>query len=158
MARISTYQHDAMPHAEDNVLGTNQSPGHANETVLFSLSAIQELFRNGTVFEQDYNFGTDLDNLPDPIPADFDPSQFPSLNADPAVTVNHNLGTDNLIFGVFVLENVNGTDRYVDINRLSDANSAIRDNTTIYQIDNNNLFVGFPQVGARIQARILISG
>lgn len=38
MARISTYQHDAVPHADDNVIGTNQSPGHANETVLFSLA------------------------------------------------------------------------------------------------------------------------
>ena len=55
MARISTYQHDAQPHANDNVIGTNQSPGHASETVLFSLSAIETLFRNGLIYSQTFN-------------------------------------------------------------------------------------------------------
>ena len=55
MARISTYQHDAMPHAEDNVIGTNQSPGHASETVLFSLSAIETLFRSGLIYTQTFS-------------------------------------------------------------------------------------------------------
>ena len=70
MARISTYQHDAQPHANDNVIGTNQSPGHASETVLFSLSAIETLFRAGVISITNYdrttydnNFYTDLNNL-----------------------------------------------------------------------------------------------
>ena len=50
MARISTYQHDAMPHADDNVIGTNQSPGHANETVLFRVGAIADFVENGLLY------------------------------------------------------------------------------------------------------------
>ena len=70
MARISTYQHDAMPHVEDNVIGTNQSPGHANETVLFRIGAIEELIRQGLFYTQtftrsnyDNGFYSDLTNL-----------------------------------------------------------------------------------------------
>ena len=59
-----------MPHAQDNVIGTNQSPGHASETVLFSLSAIENLFRQGVISinsydrsDYDNDFYNDLNNL-----------------------------------------------------------------------------------------------
>ena len=158
MARISTYQHDAMPHAEDNVIGTNQSPGHANETVLFSLNSIQELFRNGTVFTMDIDFGADLDGLPETRPGDFDYSPYPSWAIPPVYTLEHNFGTDNIDYRIFVLSETDGVDYYTPIERLPDTEAVIRDNTVVYQIDQNNLFVQFPIVEARLRARIIILG
>ena len=158
MARISTYQHDAMPHAEDNVIGTNQSPGHANETVLFSLDSIQELFRNGTVFTQDIDFGSDLDGLPETRPADFNYGPYPSWGQQPTYTLEHNFGTDNIDFRIFILADIDGTDHYVPLEHLPDTRSVVRDNTVVYQIDQNNLFVQFPAITARFRARIIILG
>ena len=155
MARISTYQHDAMPHAEDNVIGTNQSPGHANETVLFSLAGIQELFREGTVFTEDIDVGEDLDNLPSPIPADFDYSTVPSFGENPIFTLNHNFGTDNLDYRIFILTS---DGFYRPIERLPAEYSDIQNNTEVFQTDMNNLVVIFPSLRARIRARIIILG
>ena len=101
MARISTYQHDAMPHAQDNVIGTNQSPGHASETVLFSLSAIENLFRAGVISINNYNrtsydndFYADLNNLVQN--QDQDGGSVPEVGDIPlpAITITHTLQTD----------------------------------------------------------------
>ena len=99
MARISTYQHDAMPHLEDNVIGTNQSPGHANETVLFSLQAIQDLILNNTLHVQNFtrrdydnDFYNDLNNLVSPTGTPIDLTNTQSVPL-PSVTINHSLGT-----------------------------------------------------------------
>ena len=155
MARISTYQHDAMPHAEDNVIGTNQSPGHANETVLFSLAGIQQLFREGTVFTQDIDVGADLDNLPDPITADTDLSQFPSYGENPIFTLNHSFGTDNIDYRIFILTE---DGLYRPIERLPAEYDDIQNNTEVFQQDMNTLVVIFPSLTARIRARIIILG
>ena len=156
MARISTYQHDAMPHAEDNVIGTNQSPGHANETVLFSLQGIQQLFRNGTVFTEDIDVGADLDNLPDPIdPLTIDYSLFPSFGENPIFTFNHNFGTDNIDYRIFI-RTEDGL--YRPIERLPAEQSDLSANTEVFQQDMNNLVVIFPSLRARLRARIIILG
>ena len=155
MARISTYQHDAMPHAEDNVIGTNQSPGHANETVLFSLQGIQDLFRQGTVFTEDIDVGEDLDNLPDPITPDTDFSLFPSFGENPIFTLNHNFGTDNLDYRIFILTE---DGFYRPIEMLPAGYDDIQNNTEVFQQDMNNLVVIFPSLRARVRARIIILG
>ena len=49
MARISTYSFDQDPTIEDNVIGTNGTPGGANETVLFSLGAISNVILSPTL-------------------------------------------------------------------------------------------------------------
>ena len=101
MARISTYQHDAMPHADDNVIGTNQSPGHANETVLFRIGAIEELVRNGLLHIQqftrsdyDNRFYDDLSNLVN-TNAGTSSSDVPDTGQGeiprPSITVTHEL-------------------------------------------------------------------
>ena len=101
MARISTYQHDAMPHADDNVIGTNQSPGHASETVLFSLSAIEQLFRAGVISIQNYdrttydnNFYNNLNNLVQN--QDQDGGSIPNAGDIPLpeITLTHTLQTN----------------------------------------------------------------
>ena len=106
MARISTYQHDAMPHADDNVIGTNQSPGHANETVLFRIGAIEELIRSNLLHVQsftrsdyDNRFYDDLSNL---IPADTGTTSPPDPSTatpipDAAINVTHNLNSQNVV-------------------------------------------------------------
>lgn len=155
MARISTYQHDAMPHAQDNVIGTNQSPGHSNETVLFSLANIENLFRSNSVHAADIDHGQEYDSLTLPLPADFDRSTLPSVEPF-EFQIAHNLNTDNLVYDVFVLEAVGSTNRFVPIDRLQ--NLVFRDGIEVYQMDNNTLFVSFPDILQRVQARVLIQG
>ena len=88
MARISTYQHDAMPHVDDNVIGTNQSPGHANETVLFNLQSIGDLIlafegnantyvTNVSIFEGVTDFTSDQFFIDFPNVDDEDDSNIP---------------------------------------------------------------------------------
>ena len=155
MARISTYTHDAMPHADDNVIGTNQSPGHASETVLFSLSNIEQLFRGNSLHMADIDHGMEYDALPDPLPDDFDSSTFPDVDP-PIFQIAHNLNTDNLVYDIFVLESAGGSNRFVPI-RLS-SEPALRTDTIVYQQDNNTLYIEFPDLSRRIQARVLIKG
>ena len=158
MARISTYQHDAMPHADDNVIGTNQSPGHANETVLFRIGAIGELIRDGLVGQLDVDFGREYDALPDPLPADYDSSTFPDIGL-PHYTINHNFNTDNIGFEIWILEEVDASDgtrtAYVPLS--ASTNTDLMENTVIYQIDMNNLRVEFPDIGERFQARVQLT-
>ncbi|MDA7992445.1 MAG: hypothetical protein MPJ25_05340 [Pirellulales bacterium] len=155
MARISTYTHDAMPHADDNVIGTNQSPGHASETVLFSLSNIEQLFRGNSVHMADIDHGREYDSLTLPLPADFDSSTLPSVTPF-EFEIAHNLNTDNLVYDVFVRQPIAGINRFVPLDRLQ--NLVLRDNTELYQQDNNTLFLRFPDILQRIIARVLIQG
>ena len=137
MARISTYQHDAMPHADDNVIGTNQSPGHANETVLFSLANIQALFREGTFFSQSFNFT-------------FNPDSTDS----PTVRLVHNLGTFAINYQVMIrVVDVEGGVSYVPLERYP-GNTFL--DTQVYAEDNNTLVVEFPS-GIDITAEIIIT-
>lgn len=155
MARISTYTHDAMPHADDNVIGTNRSPGHASETVLFSLSAIEELFRSNSVNMADIDHGIEYDALTLPLPAGFNRANLPVV-APFVFDIVHNLRTDNLVYDVFVLDPVDGVNRFVPLDMISDP--VIIASSRIFQIDNNTLRVEFPDTLRRIQARVLIQG
>ena len=134
MARISTYQHDAVPHADDNVIGTNQSPGHASETVLFSLANLsnfllvdhpqqQAMESNTTVmvgsmaptstgitavprtFRYNIDFGAGIyDNNEEPD-VTIDPS---APLPEPVFTIKHNLGTQNVRVDVALRFNLPG--------------------------------------------------
>lgn len=138
MARISTYQHDAVPHADDNVIGTNQSPGHANETVLFSLANLSNFLLvdypqqqimddprlgNTTVMIGDMaatNAGTIVVPRTFRYDIDFgagvyDNNEEPDVTIDPSAplpepvfTIKHNLGTQNVRVDVALRFNLPG--------------------------------------------------
>ena len=152
MARISTYQHDAMPHLEDNVIGTNQSPGHANETVLFSLQAVQDLIREGILHIQQYTQSDYTNSEFYSDPTNFVPNPSPDnpgedAGAIPVADINiaHNLGNDMPI--VFMTINEIPVDNMGMLGTPINHGQLPPDNTlvpyTITYIDSNNINIQF---------------
>ena len=162
MARISTYPIDSIVSLQDNVIGTNQSPGHVNETVLFPVSGLANLIRDGytRIFDSEVSFGQDIpangflpaayQTIPDPLVST---STRPDVNLRvglmPEFTYTHNLNTTSVVVTVFedVMEY---TFTSTDADNPQVGNSYtprgfqdVTDDVTITIIDNNNVRVSF---------------
>lgn len=95
MARTSSYRDDANATLEDRIFGTNQSPGHASETVNFRLSQIRDLFVSGSSEIGDHGlFGVvPFNNFPVMGTDGFKHSRIVQVDA-----LENNISIDNVSF------------------------------------------------------------
>ena len=163
MARISTYPIDSIVSLQDNVIGTNQSPGHVNETVLFPVSGLAALITEGyaQIHDVEVNYGQDIP-VSGVLPAIYLPSIAPSLpdgsagaiirGSVPSLQFTHPFNTMNVVVSVF--ENT------TDFNANGFVQTGFRDvsnDLDISIIDNDTVLVDFG-LPRPITGRVIIIG